>query len=58
MIDENLEHIQGLTNLAGLNLSCTQVRDAGLVHLKGLTTLTFLNLYGYYSPAIGMDWIW
>ena len=32
------------TNLTDLNLSGTDVTDAGLVHLAGLTNLTWLNL--------------
>jgi internalin A len=37
-------HLHGLTELRWLDLSSTQVTDAGLVHLHGLTRLQDLNL--------------
>jgi len=42
--DKELEHWTGLTKLSFLDLSNTQVTDAGLAHLKGLTNLSFLSL--------------
>jgi hypothetical protein len=45
--DAGLEHLQGLANLATLNLENNRgVSDSGLVHLKGLTKLRTLNLGG------------
>ena len=35
-----------MTQLEDLELSDTQVTDAGLTHLKGLSRLTYLNLKG------------
>jgi len=37
-------HLQGLTSLQSLDLSGTQVSDAGLVHLQGLISLQSLDL--------------
>jgi hypothetical protein len=39
-----LEHVKGLYNLEGLELSGTKVTDADLAHLKGLTNLQWLYL--------------
>jgi len=40
-----LEHFDRLTNLKKLDLSCTQVTDAGLEHLRGMRGLERLSLY-------------
>ena len=40
----DLKHVKELTNLAYLDLSETQIADAGLDDLKGLTNLAFLDL--------------
>jgi hypothetical protein len=39
-----LSHLRGLTQLEWLDLSDTQVSDAGLAHLRGLTQLQTLDL--------------
>ena len=38
-----------------VNLSHTQVTDAGLVHLAGLTNLEVLYLYGTQVTDAGLD---
>ena len=39
-------HLRGLNKLQSLNLSLTQVTDAGLLHLQGMTQLEVLDLTG------------
>jgi len=39
-----LEHLNGVTGLDFLELTGTQITDAGLEHLKGLTNLAALSL--------------
>ncbi len=41
--DDNLNHLNGLTNLKELSLARTNITDAGLEQLKGLTNLTILH---------------
>jgi len=43
-IDKHLAHIAGLTELEELDLSDTQIGDAGLAHLAGLTKLKKLHI--------------
>lgn len=42
--DDELVHLEELTQLQVLHLDRTQITDAGLVHLKGLTQLQWLLL--------------
>ena len=47
IMDQNLLHLKGLTNLTELRLRDTiMITDGGLEHLKGLTSLKELNLFG------------
>ncbi|MBX3439104.1 MAG: hypothetical protein KF861_16560 [Planctomycetaceae bacterium] len=43
--DENVKHLQGLTDLRVLDVSQSQISDAGLQVLSGLTDLRFVNLF-------------
>ena len=47
-------HLKGLTKLSVLDLSGTQVTDAGLAHLKGLTKLSVLDLRGTQVTDAGV----
>ena len=42
--DDEASHLKVLTELTRLNLSHTEITDAGLGHLEGLTSLTWLDL--------------
>jgi Leucine-rich repeat (LRR) protein len=44
--DNELIHLENLTNLQSLVLSRTRVTEAGLVHVEGLTNLQVLSLQG------------
>ena len=53
--DAELEHLQGLLQLQGLELSSIKVTDAGLEHLKGLIQLKRLNLMGTKVTDAGVS---
>lgn len=55
ILDGQLKHISGLTNLVRLHLENTPVSDAGLAHLKNLDHLRYLNLYGTKITDAGLD---
>jgi internalin A len=42
--DDDMAHLQRLTNLSELNLARIQITDAGLLNLKGLTRLSVVDL--------------
>ena len=56
MSDRNamMASLEGLTELSELDLSGTDVTDAGLAHLKQLTKLTFLDLSGTKVSDTGL----
>jgi hypothetical protein len=49
-----LKHLAGLKRLTVLNLSDTQVSDAGVKELAALTNLTDLDLRGTKVTAAGV----
>jgi len=53
--DEELEHVNGLTKLEGINLPGSQVTNAGLEHVKGLSKLKFLSLDGTQITDAGLE---
>jgi hypothetical protein len=52
--DDDVRHLKVLTNLVRLDLSGTQVTDAGLEHLERLTNLTDLYLSGTQVTDAGL----
>jgi hypothetical protein len=44
VVDAELVHLKGLSNLSALTLDDTGITDAGLVHLKGMAQLESLDL--------------
>jgi Leucine-rich repeat (LRR) protein len=50
-----LEHIKGLTQLRTLDLSRTEVTDAGLEHLKGLVHLESLDVGDSKVEGAGLE---
>jgi hypothetical protein len=52
--DAESVHLEGLAELAHLNLAVTRVTDAGLVHLNGLTKLAWLDLGGTRITDAGL----
>ncbi|MBI3468975.1 MAG: hypothetical protein HY000_38725 [Planctomycetes bacterium] len=55
--DEDLEELEKLPKLEGLDLTNTQVTSAGLVHLAGLTTLRSLGLWNTQVDDAGLQHI-
>ena len=53
--DDEAVYLKRLTNLSILDLSGTQVTDAGLEHLKGLTNLWQLYLSGTQVTTKGVE---
>lgn len=51
----DLTYLKGLTDLQGLDLTDTQVSDAGMEHLKGLTKLHILGLGGTQVSDAGLE---
>ena len=47
------ERLKGLTKLERLELSLTNITDAGLIHLKGLTALKELSPLTTITPQSG-----
>lgn len=52
--DDDLECLEGLSDVAVLDLSCTAVTDAGLAHLKHLRRLQMLVLLGTHVTEAGL----
>ena len=50
-----MEHLKGLTQLQTLDLSFTEVGDAGLQYLRGLTQLQLLYLIGTKVSDAGVS---
>lgn len=53
--DAELDTLQGLTSLKGLDLSNTQITDAGLVHLQKLKSIRWLFLRNTEVTDTGLD---
>ncbi|MCX5644776.1 MAG: M48 family metalloprotease [Phycisphaerae bacterium] len=53
--DSDVRHLAGLTDLRWLDLSGTQVGDAGLADLKGLKALEFLYLDDTQVTDLGLE---
>jgi len=53
--DSDVRHLAGLTDLQWLDLSGTQVGDAGLADLKGLKALQFLYLDDTQVTDLGLE---
>lgn len=52
--DDDLECLEGLSDIDVLDLSCTAVTDAGLAHLKHLRRLQMLVLLGTHVTEAGL----
>ena len=53
--DTGLKHLEGMTDVIGLDLGAIGVTDTGLEHLKGLARLEELNLIGSQVTDEGVE---
>lgn len=53
LVDSDLLHLQGMTELTALYLDETQVSDSGIMHLITLNRLHLLSLHGTKVSAAG-----